>query len=326
MFSSLLKKLRNDPLFFLRKDKRVGSVQEKRRYDLPLNKSVGTGFLILLVALMSFLGVLAMSASYGLSTMTRHWSEGLENKATIEIPAERSSGGIRSGQEVEELQNKISAILDKNALIEEHTIMSEKDIRDLISPWLGQEMGLGEIPLPGLISVELEKGLKPTDISKLADDLKVINKDIVLDTHESWLGDLLKLTGALKFSAGFIALIIGLTTVTAIAGAIRSRMAIHSDDVQLLHLMGASDFYISRQFQRHALIITLQGSALGVLAGLMIMGVIALLSGDTGAALLPEFTFTLWHFLGIMLLPLAACVIAALTARFTVLRVLTMMP
>jgi len=317
-----LRRALRDPLFFLRKDKRIGSAQGKRLYDLPLNRSTDTGFLMLLIALMTFLAALALMAGFALSAISARWSAGLDNKATIEIPAEKNPGGVRSREEIAELVTQVTTMLEAQDSVIAYEVMEREDIEELIEPWLGEAGILGEVPVPALISVSIEQD----DIEPLRKSLKSIDKDIQLATHENWLGDVLRLTGALQVSALFIALIIGATTVTAIAGAVRSRMAIHQADIELLHLMGASDAYISRQFQRHALIMAFKGGLAGMLAGLIIAALISLIAGDTGEALLPDFQFSWAHYLVIFALPVLACVIAAITARYTVLRVLAEMP
>jgi cell division transport system permease protein len=71
---------------------RVLGKAQKRRYDLPLNKGSGTGFLVILIALMTFLGMLALASSFALSAMTARWSSGLENRLTIESPPVRLMG------------------------------------------------------------------------------------------------------------------------------------------------------------------------------------------------------------------------------------------
>ena len=53
-----------------RREKALGVAQGRRVYDLPLNRASGTGFLVLLIALMTFLAMLALSASFALSAMT----------------------------------------------------------------------------------------------------------------------------------------------------------------------------------------------------------------------------------------------------------------
>ena len=79
---------------FKRIHRSLGIATSKRRYDLPLNKDGGGLFLKILIALMSFLAILALSGSFALSAMKDRWSSGLENKASIEIRAQDEAGGI----------------------------------------------------------------------------------------------------------------------------------------------------------------------------------------------------------------------------------------
>lgn len=306
-------------------DKKLGVAQGRRRYDLPLNKSAGTGFLILLIGLMTFLGVMALAGSFALGSMTNHWSSGLENKMTIEIPADDESGKIRSPEDIQSLSLQIEERLNAQNFIRSSHILSQDEIQDLLSPWLGETDSLGDIPLPGLISVDLIT-FNQTLKEKMLGDLQKIVPNVQIDTHESWLADILRLTGALQFATILIGVIIGVTTAIAIAGAVKSRVAIHKKDVELLHLMGASDSYISKQFQRHAWILALQGSAAGMAFGLIIIVLIGFFFASSAAALVPDFSLNMVHIFMILLLPALACLIAGLTAKFTVLRELALMP
>lgn len=305
-------------------NKRLGVAERKGRYDLPLNQSAGTHFLVLLVALMTFLAMMALVATMFLSGVTHHWSSGLENRLTVEIPALKEDGKIREQVEIGNLATKVSQKLNKNPNIKSHEVLKEEQINELVSPWLGDDVVLDDIPLPGLISVHLQIRDKEK-LDKLQKELKTIAPDIRIDTHESWLGDILRLAGTLKLSAFITTLIIGLTTVTAIAGAIRSRMAEHKADIELLHLMGASDLYITRQLQKHAVTLTIKGSLAGLIGGVLILMVLSLIGGK-GSGLLPGLSLSSIQMIVLALLPIAAGVIASYTARFTVLRVLGQMP
>jgi cell division transport system permease protein len=308
-----------------RKDRKLGIAEDNGRYDLPLNQSVGTGFLILLVGLMTFLAMMAISANYGLGGLTARWTSGLENVMTIEIPAARKDKKVRSQDEIAALENSIEASLKDNPDIKSLKIMSKEDITALVSPWLGDDIVLDDIPLPGMISVEMsvkdEVALKKIDLA-----LDAISPDIRIETHQDWLDDIVRLASSLKFSALLITMVIGVTTVVAIAGGIRSRMAEHQADITLLHLIGANDYYITRQFQRHALIMGLKGSVAGVFCGFIALGIMTLISRGSASAVLPDFSFSLAQILGLLSLPLLICLIAAITARVTVLRSLARMP
>lgn len=299
-------------------------VEDSGRYDLPLNKDAGTSFLILLIALMTFLSVMSLAASFALGGMAKRWSSGLENRLTIEILAE-TGNGIRPPAEIAQLENKISAVLTDNPLIESFKVMDKKDIQDLIAPWLGTDSMIDGMPLPGLVAIEMKDG-KTESLDRLKKDITAIGQNIVIDTHESWLHDLLQLTGTLQFSALVLTSVIVLTTVAAVAGGVRLRMAVHRADVELLHLMGASDDYITRQFQRHTLILALKGGIIGVIAALLILLIIGTFSGGTGSFVVPMLSLSVVQVLALMMAPLVGCAIAALTARITVLRSLAQMP
>ena len=308
----------------LKKERRLGTAH-KRQYDIPLSKNEGTDFLVLLIALMTFLAMLALSGSFALGSMSKKWSSGLENKVTIEIPAEKSDGSLRTKEKITEFSQKVVTALEKNTDVRSITVLDEGDIQELVSPWLGEDMVLDEIPLPGLISLEL-KETTPEIIKTLEKDMAYINDNIRIDTHESWLNSLLRVTGTLQLSASMITLIIAFTTVVAVAGGVQSRMAIHKEDVELLHLMGASDEYITKQFQRHALVMAVRGAAFGTGASLLVLLVIALLYSNHSEALLPNAHFSPLQWGTLIALPALACIIAALASRFTVLRALSTMP
>ena len=310
---------------FRRRERTVGSAKKKRRYDLPLNKGSGTGFLILLIGLMTFLAMMALGASFALSVLQSRWSSGLENRATVEIPAEDHNGNLMTADEVRGAAGLISDMLINHPAVASAQVMPEDEIRDLVRPWLGDGLILNDMPLPGLISVTL--------VPDAGDSLPGLREKIVtlvpharLDAHEGWLSEVLRFTGALKFAAALLVLTIGITTVTAISGAVGARMAVYRAEVELLHLMGATDNYIARQFQRYAMIAALQGGIGGTVVGAASIALIGLISGRMDVNLLPGFTLEPLQIAALCALPAFAAIIAVGTARQTVMRVLTAMP
>lgn len=307
------------------REKTLGVAKGKRRYDLPLAGSAGNGFLRLLIALMSVLGMLALCASFALSAMTQRWSDGLENKVSVEIPASDSGGEVTAPGIVQSMTDDAARLLMGRPDVTEAKIMEESEIRELLSPWLGDDMVMDSIPLPGLISVTFEKGAVP-DLKELEVELKDVAPRARIDTHESWLSDVLRFTGALQFAAILLTLIIGATTLVAVAGGVRSKLSENKEELELLHLMGASDSYIAKQLQRHTLILSLQGGAAGVAAGGILLFAISLIAGEIGVNLVPDFRLDNAQKMMLLLLPVPIAVLAMMTARFTVLRVLGKMP
>jgi len=312
-----------------KKDRRLGVSEGKRHYDLPLNKDESARFLVMLVALMTFLAVMALAFSFALGGLVDRWSSGLENKLTIEIPAETKSGETLGHDEVQKRVNNIYELLSKNKALRQVDILEQDDIGDLLEPWMGENFmeasDLADIPIPGLIAAEIHPEAE-LDIEALESDLRNTVSNIHIDQHEDWLMNLLRFTSSLQLSSLVIVCVIIATTLLAVAGAIRSRMAEYKGDVELLHLMGAQDEYITRQFQRHARIVGLQGGIVGLLLSLLAIALLSMFLGNDTQSQMPELELAPVHFVILAFVPVFMCLVTSACSRYTVLHVLSCMP
>lgn len=309
------------------RERSLGKATGKRRYDLPLNRNDSTRFLVTLIGLMTFLAVLAIAAYFALGAMSERWTSGLEDKMTIEIPAQTTGGLLLQPDELTRLSETAASVLDNYPAVKSYHVMTAPEIQELVKPWLGDStLDPTQMPLPGLISVEMKPDTERSIVMALAEKISTAAPGARLDTHETWLKDVLRFTGALQFSATLLLLVIGLTTVIAVAGAVRARLAVHRADVELLHLMGAADRYISRQFQRHSLLLGLTGGAVGTVAGIIALALIGWLSGEMDVNLLPEHSISILQGLATLALPLVIAALATVTAWHTVMRELAGMP
>lgn len=310
-----------------KRERTLGKATGRRRYDLPLSRNDSSRFLVTLISLMTFLAVLAISAFFALGAMSERWTSGLEDKMTVEIPAQTAEGLLLKPDEVGQIAAAAASVLQIHPAVESHHVMTPEEIHDLVKPWLGDmQLGGDQMPLPGLISLTLKPDAPRDSVQALADKISAAAPGARLDTHETWLKDVLRFTGALQFAATLLLAVIGVTTAIAVAGAVKARLAVHRSDVELLHLMGAADRYIAGQFQRHSLLLGLAGGAIGTLAGLLALLVIGWISGEMDVNLLPEYTVTGLQAGMTLVLPLVIAALTTLTARQTVMRALGEMP
>ena len=293
------------------------AMKVKTRYDLPLNKSGGSKFIIVLITLMTFLSVLSVSATLALNSIASQWTAGLQNQITIEIPAEAGNADV--------LKINVKKKLDTIDTIRKVDVLSEDSIVKLLSPWLGEEFALDDVPMPSLIAIEAEE-VTPAFLNQLRDDVRAVHPTIRLDTHEAWLNDFLQMIGFLRFATFFVSIVIGVSAGTAIMGVIRARLSEHKDDLELLHLMGASDDYIAAQFQRYALRLGLIGGAFGLCVGAIALAVFSIGVNNPNQDLLPQLNISAGGILILLSLPMFACALCAFTAKITVLRNLARMP
>lgn len=299
----------------------------KRRhgYDLPLTRGSGARFLTMMVGLMTFLAVMAMAGFFALAAMNARWSSGLQNRATVEIPAQSPGGGTLTADEIAAQTAKVAKLLTGRSDVRGVHVLSGEEVQNLVKPWLGDHLLIDDVPLPGLISLSVDTQ-DANGLEALGAAITSVAPNAQLDTHQDWLHDLMRFTGALQFASILLTAVIGLTAVTAVAGATRARLSVNRADVELLHLMGAADGYIARQFQRHAVRLALRGSLAGLVAGVIALFVLARIAGPLDINLLPDFRVQPAHIATLVVLPLIAAALAMVVARHTVMATLGRMP
>ena len=250
-----------------KKEKALGVGADKGRYELPADRGPGTRFVILLTGLMVFLATLAVIAAFSLSAATARWSAGLADVTTVEILATNTDDTVRPRAEVTAATGKIASLLAQYPGIESAHILNEAEITALIKPWLGDNLPWSELPVPGLITVQVKPDAAP-DTNILNQRIGSIDPRARIDAHAAWADSLLRLSHVLQMASWGLLVLIGVLTSTAIGGAVQARLAVNRQDVEVLHMMGAADRYIARQFQRQITRSVTAGAISGLLIGI----------------------------------------------------------
>jgi cell division transport system permease protein len=123
-----------------------------------------------------------------------------------------------------------------------------------------------------------------------------------------------------------IVLCIAFAAVATVIFTTRSGMAVHHGTIELLHLIGAQDAYIARQFQFHAMVWGLCGGLAGLGLAALTLAALVALAGGIDLPLFPVLTLTPWQWVGLAVMPVVVALITMMTARITVLRALVEMP
>ncbi len=292
-----------------------------RRTDLPLDRDPSGRFLPWLIALMVYLAALALVCAMAMAKMVERWDSGLSGSITVQIPPPETS--VPGAQEAV-VANAIEMLLDTQG-VRSAEALEPDEIATLLEPWLGAGATYGELPLPTLISVGVDPAAAP-DYRDLARRLARAAPGALLDDHQSWLGQLLDLARTIELVAALIVFLVGASAVAMVVFATRMGLAIHGRVIELLHLIGALDAYVAREFEIHALKLALRGGAFGLLLAIATVALIARLFERLESTLLPELTLSPIEWAALAALPLAISVVAMLTARFTVLGNLGRMP
>ena len=293
---------------------------------LPLARDASSRFLPWLIAFMVWLATLALAAVMVLSAAGLQWREGLTGSLTVQIvPTE--------AMDATGLANRLSqavALLRATPGVASATIVPDERIAALLEPWLGRDAlsgGLG-LPVPRLIDVTLtrEAARGNFDSAALAERLKAAVPGAALDDHGQWLERLIALANAVEAIALAVLALISLAAVATVVFATRTGLAIHHDVIEVLHLIGAQDSYVARQFQLNALWLGLKGGAAGVVFAAGTLLVLGYLAGRVEAGLLPPFEMSTAQWASLAGVALVAAAISLVTARVTVLRTIGRMP
>ncbi len=286
------------------------------RSDLSFDSDASRRFVPLIVAVMVYLATLALAGSMSLGGTVDQWREGVRGTLTVQLP------GGPGGQESPETRARIEAVV--GVLLETPGVISAaalpaRDIQALLEPWLGDAEIPAGLPVPVLIDVTLAEGaaVGPEDLSQR---LAGVAPDIEVNDNGRSLERLVRLATSVQWVAAFVVALVSATAIAIIVFATRAGLSVHSETIELLHIIGAHDSYIARQFQIRLLVQSLIGGVLGLAFAAATLGVVTLFSVQVEAPLVPRLSLTVLHWAILASLPIFGTIVATVTARVTVLR------
>lgn len=275
------------------------------------------------IAIMVAMTMIAAAAGLALRNTAQSAAAELEGGVTVQIVEARA----------EERERQAEAALVQLGQMRDVTSfrrVPQAEVDGLIEPWLGIESDGGEeaaasIPVPALIDVRLPGPATPAWIAALRDDLRAVAPAARVDAQSTWLKPVFAALESLQWLA--IALVVLLTGALAAAVLLAARSALGSnrDTIEIVHLLGGTDAQIARVFQRSIAVDAAGGGLVGLLLALVVVMFLGRRFADLGAGMVQGGALG-WHdWLALALVPVAAVVLAMITARLTVLRALRKM-
>jgi cell division transport system permease protein len=275
----------------------------------------------LLVAMMVYLASFATAAEATLSALTFTWDKDMESRLTVEIPPADAQSAIPQSERVQ----KVVTALEGLPGVDSVTVVPDEETVRLLRPWIAQPELIQALPIPTLVDVTRTSDSHLT-ADAVQDRLKTLVGGVHVDDHAAWLGDLGNLVHGLSAIAGLIVLLTMLTLIITVSLLCRAVMATEHEAIALLHVMGAEDDDIALHFQFHARRMALPAAIAGFVFALLSLGLMFFFIRH----LVDLSALHILHWLGlacaVIAVPLVAVLIAAYTARLSVLRLLHGMP
>jgi cell division transport system permease protein len=294
------------------------------RFDTALvpRNSISGRALVAVVAIMTFLASLTTGAVILVGTAASEWQSDVAREVTIQvIPA--------PGRAMDATVDKAASVARAFPGIAEVRPYTKEQSTKLLEPWLGSGLTLDELPVPRLIVVRIAAGAAP-DIPQLRRMLMEQVPGAVLDDHRGWIERMRAMAGTAVAAGVFILILVVAATMLSVTFATRGAMATNKPVIEVLHFVGAKNGYIAGHFQRHFLLLGLQGGAAGGGVAILLFALAGVVSrwftGSAGAeqtaALFGSFSIGIGGYVAVLGQVVLIAVVTALTSRHTVNRTL----
>jgi cell division transport system permease protein len=290
----------------------------RRATDIPLDRDPAARTLPWIIAVMAFMATLTLAGAFLLNGVIVRWSNSLTGTLTVQVPP------AAAAEETEARLQRVAAVLREVKGVLRVRVLSAAESAALVEPWLGRGAAALGLPLPRLVDVGLAEGAS-VDMAELKQRIATAAPGATVEEHQKWLDEMI---GVIRWGwrlALVIVVLIFFAAAMTIVFAMRTSLRIHRNVTDVLHLIGARDQYIAEQFQRHAFRLGLIGGLGGAgFAALVVVGLERILAKvETLQAM--HLELPIWSWLVLALVPLAAAGLAAVAARYTVLRGLARM-
>ena len=288
---------------------------------VPKNSIAGRA-LTVVVAIMTFLASLTTGSAMLVVSAASDWQSEVGREVTIQVrPA--------PGRNIDADVRAASDIARAAAGVAEVRAFTKDESARLVEPWLGAGLTLDDLPIPRLIVVKLASGVRP-DFTSLRQALAARVPTSSLDDHRRWIDRMRTMAGTAVIGCIAVLALVWAVTVLSVTFATRGTMATNRPIVEVLHYVGATDSFVSGQFQRHFLILGFKGGALGGGAAILLFGVVEAANtwlagtagGDEIAGLFGNLSIGVAGYLAILLQIVFMALVTAFASRRTVNRTL----
>ena len=290
--------------------------------DVPLSDDPASRYLPWTVGLLVFLATLAFAAGMFLSSAGDTWRQSLSGTLTIQIPAALSANTSAAAAEEHRAQVSAAAeLLRATPGIVSARRIPDAEIAAMLEPWLGKQVLGLDLPMPELIDavVASDAGI---DLSALSTRLAEVAPGALVDDHAVWLRRLTDFAGVAETVSFAVMIVILISAVATVIFTTRTGLAIHSDVVEVLHLIGAQDSYVARQFQVHTLRLATIGAVAGFAFGAGVVFLAQTYGGRLSGGLLSDLALGPLQWALLFVLPVVAILLVVVTVGITVMRVL----
>ncbi len=204
--------------------------------------SIAGRALMVIIAIMTFLGSLTVGGVDLVRTAAADWTSSIVREATIQVRPVAGRDVAADVTRATEIAVRFPGVADVAPYTAEET-------RRMLEPWLGTGLGAEDLPIPRLIVVKLADDRR-TDMEAFRRALAEV-PTASLDDHRQWFDRLRAMARAVIVVGLVIVALMIAATGLSVVFATRAAVETNRPVVEVLHFVGARDAFIAGEFQRH---------------------------------------------------------------------------
>jgi cell division transport system permease protein len=263
------------------------------------------------VAILAFMASVALASNLVVARAVSAWTGDLQGTVTVQVRGADAGSIARRAEAAAEAMRVVPGATGVR-------LLSRGETEALLEPWLGEGGLPDDVPVPALVTAEVSPSLR-ADLAPLREAVEAAAPGAALDDHGAFNDRLVAAAGRLKALAATVFIMVMLAAAAIIVFAARAGLAANRSIIEVMHLVGATDGFVANEVQRRYLLLGLRGGLAGAGAAALVLVLAASVGRAADGSFLPQLTAEPASLAWLLTVPLTLCLIAAVTARVTVL-------
>ncbi len=290
----------------------MNKLRELISSDIPFARDDAHRLMPAMIACLTGFAALLLAVSICLTHGLAERSHEVIGVLQVELP--RAKAGDDAYME------NVTSTLNRTAGVEGVTTLGQAQMEGLLKPWLGEDFTIADLPVPVILDVKtaVKDDETTVDLTALRSSLAIIDTNIRVEDRGPWVGHMVKAAALLQGVVVIVAILLIACVLGMIILVARTNLRLHFKTVSLLHMFGATDEYILRQFQWNNAWLTARGALVGVLFAALVFITAVFLAARWDSPVIPHISISAMHIVMFVVLPIFTALIALVATRLTV--------
>ena len=288
-----------------------------RKNEITVEDEDTSLFMYVLSSIYMYLFIVVLAMVMAIHAMVINWEKDITGSITVQVlPVEDEHKKIDTEQTQAEI-NKVLQYMENVSGVKSVHELDAESIEKLMTPWLGNKVDVSALPIPRLLDIQLREDAE-INYDEITRNLHKITTNASIDNHRLWLNRLLKFANSLNSLALAVLTMVVVICAISIYYSTRTSLGINMNSIEILHIIGAQDDYIARQYARSYAKIGFFSGVIGLMVAVPTIVLIAKYAISTGSGLLNGAGLSQLNWIIIMFTPVFSLLFSKFTAYYTV--------